>query len=263
MLWSSISLMQNPSSKGFEQMCETFNNMSISNTCTYIFSKVLAALKPHLKLLDFLLQFLSEEIVTVTLNHIKIICGTVFTPTTDLQPTLTLRYSGGYIAGKLCKKLMKSENGEHRAAADIIKDVSDLDQEQAESADSQSFLAYTRYWVQVRDRGGLHKINDKMYQVFFAMESAVKPILCVGNISKIHNDNISKDSIKTSLLIDLNLISSWDRAMPDLDNEHLKKTFSLHWLTIFSKCGSQHLSMSTCLYTKKEILTKCTRLRRL
>lgn len=77
-----------------------------------------------------------------------------------------LRYVAGYVAGYvpfcLIKKFTKSSNS-HPFKSDYLLCLKKMSEEEG---DDESFLAYTKRWLSVVDRGGLFNINDDVY-IFF------------------------------------------------------------------------------------------------
>ncbi len=225
-MWDSVKPLQAPSSATFDTMCECFNTLSISEKHYNVFKDILSSLCIKSTCENFIYQFLLEELIKVILKQIQ---GSqfdpIFAPATT-SPDLTkseemaLRYVASYLARKLLKKLVKSQDYEMKEAATILRSVSDLDH--GEEIETENVLSYTREWLILRDRGGLHKISDNLYGLYKSMEVIIKPNLMIGNVDKIHKEQISCDKLQAVLLTNTDVIMSWEHVSGDITNESTK-----------------------------------------
>ena len=99
-----------------------------------------------------------------------------------------LRYVAGYILrnvkDKIQSKLLRVQYKDE--ALTVLEEMSTEDT--AGSTD-ETFLSYSRRWINLINRGGLYVISDEVYMAFQAMELAFQEYLCRGTVG-----NHSKDA---------------------------------------------------------------------
>ena len=87
-----------------------------------------------------------------------------------------LRYASGFVLFKLLKRYKhrvhahKDDGGKH--VIELLKSMG----VETESM-GNDFFEYTRHWIERVDRGGLFKVNDKVFSLFMAIETLVRQLL--------------------------------------------------------------------------------------
>ena len=156
------------------------------------------------------------------------------------QPTLkaddeqALRYVAGYVALVLKKKYEKRSDPKALKYVDCLSEMN-------ENTDSESelppFLEYTKLWIHKVNRGGLFKVNNDVFLLFRAMETAARRVLTISRVSA--NTTISiKEYTKTAILNDPAVLTHWNHilghcsTMNSSESDDLLEEISEKWATI-------------------------------
>ena len=109
---------------------------------------------------------------------------------------------------------------------------------QEESEDS--YLDYTKRWICAVDRGGLFRINDEVYVLFYEIEKKLRQFLVklIGQSSQ-----LDKEEIVEEIVTDDDIQFFWSMISVDIDQhvgEQLLTQIVQLWLTIrgFSTAGA-------------------------
>jgi hypothetical protein len=97
-----------------------------------------------------------------------------------------LRYVSGYILRNIKEKI-KSNRIKMYYRDEALTTLDDLSHEDTTESTDETFLSYSRRWVNLVNRGGLYVVSDEVYTAFQAMELALQEYLqrgSVGNFSK-------------------------------------------------------------------------------
>ena len=133
------------------------------------------------------------------------------------------RYAAGYVPFALKKKLS------HRP--EFVQCLDQL----GVSGEGDSYLEYTKKWIELVNRGKLFNVNDETYRFFHDLEMKVcaylKDIFLAGGQA-----DQSKQQIISSIMEDTDVQFSWLLLCLDLDDEELSnellKNVVEMWLTI-------------------------------
>ena len=108
-----------------------------------------------------------------------------------------VRYVYGYVIRVLKKQILDS---------DVVKILDEFIEEDKENQDANT-------WVAVVDRGGLVRITEEAYQLFYAIETNVRSYLKVSNVTEM-NDGFRKH-ITDCTVNDDNVLFYWSLAGQD------------------------------------------------
>lgn len=134
-----------------------------------------------------------------------------------------LRYAAGYVPFALKKKLS------HRP--EFVQCLDQL----GVSGQGDTYLEYTKKWIELVNRGKLFTVSDETYRFFHDLEMKVcaylKDIFLAGGQA-----DQSKEEIVSSIVEDTDVQFSWLLLCLDLDDEYLSnellKSVVEMWLTI-------------------------------
>ena len=134
-----------------------------------------------------------------------------------------LRYAAGYVPFALKKKLS------HRP--EFIQCLDQL----GVSGQGDTYLEYTKKWIELVNRGKLFNVSDEAYRFFHDLEMKVcaylKNIFLAGGKA-----DQSKEEIVSCIVEDTDIQFSWLLLCLDLDDEELSNELLKHvvemWLTI-------------------------------
>ena len=141
-------------------------------------------------LTEALLRIFLKEVTT---NYMDISSETIGDSMTETE-LQTLRYVAGYIV----RKLKTHANGELAAAIERLVEFSNDD-----GAEHNTFLDYTKRLLDLHDRGGLIKVNDKFFVLLLGFEKLIKPFLFEGTSEPVKKmTSALNDSLQMSVLWD-------------------------------------------------------------
>lgn len=126
----------------------------------------------------------------------------------DMDEHNALRYAAGYVMLSMKKKTSC------KVTSDWIKRQVDTD-----SVTSTTFQDFTKEWITKVNRGGLFCINDELYDVFVAMEKAIRPFLK----DMAANGGMEKEKVMDCILDDSELQEKWSEKSDELCEEMGKK----------------------------------------
>ena len=165
-----------------------------------------------------------------------------------------LRYTVGYVPFCLMKKLTK---GSHANKDDFLRCLSEMRITGDDGSDVESeledFLAFTKKWVKVTNRGGLFIIKDNVYLFFLMLE------LKLRKLQPSILQKTSKNKVITEIMTSDDVKLQWCIIAPHLKDERasqeLLKLITELWITIrcFSQAGSylENYKQCTKLATRK------------
>ncbi len=148
-----------------------------------------------------------------------------------------LQYVGGYVPHSLLKKYEKRSSSKYEQFITCLGNMAVL-------SEHDSFLDYTKEWVQRVNRGGLFPLNITTYLFFVSIEKQVRNILVpyLGKNRTSSNEQFQEIIIKT-VFDDEEVQWHWLLLSNDIDtkedaNELLTDIITL-WVTIrgFSICA--------------------------
>ena len=166
-----------------------------------------------------------------------------------------LRYAAGYVPFALKQKPSKRP--------EFTNFLSTL----AVAGEESDYIAYTRRWVNLVDRGGLFRVNDQLYTFFAEVEMIVRRHLArMLSFAAVGHENVmQRQEIVDDVLSHPDVQFSWTLVCTDLADEDLEAELMKHmvelWLTIrgFSAVGSWMEYYKQC---KKEGTKRAHALRR-
>ena len=222
--WSSVTAGDDkiPAAKGFEQICSHFHK---------------AACKPNMEVLNLLTNLIGENdssigrIYQLLLHHTTTeILNKRFGPSTtdmttvDSLNTVTLnkseeqalRYACGYIPYSLTKHFRKFPKNEFAVATvsamqkwHCNSEIESKNSKETDSATESSFMAYTKTWIDLINRGKLFEVSDETYRFFHAAEVVVKDYLNVKRLKKLSKVDSVKDELMKLLLKNRAVLLTW------------------------------------------------------
>ena len=140
-----------------------------------------------------------------------------------------IRYTAGYIAVKL------QEAYAHKGSVAVCQCLVSMAAEssKSETAEAASFLAYTRTWLDITNRGGLFTVSDDVYKFFLELELCMYPMLKerLGNGS----GQQSKDDLIQTIRDDEDVLFAWSLVTTNLseDESQLLLTDVIQlWVTV-------------------------------
>ena len=175
-------------------------------------------------------------------EHVKVKFH-VEAPDTEL-PELTdsdlnaLRYAAEYVPWKLRQKFKKAtcKHPNRKAFLVCLENMS----EGSEEENDDSYLEYTKKWINAIDHGGLFRVSDEVYVLFHEIERMVRKFI-VNLVSQ--STQQDKEEIIEEIVSDDDIQFYWSMISVDLDDhvgQQLLKQIIQLWLTIrgFSTAGA-------------------------
>ena len=98
-----------------------------------------------------------------------------------------LRYVAGYMLRNIKEKI-KSKRIKIKHQDEALCALNDLSSEDAAGTTDDTFLSYSRRWINLVNRGGLYVVSDEVYTAFQAMELAFQEYLRRGTVGKYNRD---------------------------------------------------------------------------
>lgn len=146
-------------------------------------------------------------------------------------PSITIDaigYAAGYVLRSVRNKLIKKDSHSIKAMIAFINTLNVKDSDNRE----ESYLEYTRRWIQNVNRGGLFLISDNVFETFCSLEVVQRSYLSDVNSM---NCTVNIDELKQAMTEDGDVQFWWAMACLTLDNDLtevlLKKIVKL-WITI-------------------------------
>ena len=164
----------------------------------------------------------------------------------------TIRYVSGYIPYSLKKKYSKLKDIHTKEPILAVLNVwsDELD------GSHETFLQYTKEWVDKVNRGGLFKVSDDFYIFIRHVEMHARSILNVNLMKRYAGENIHlllMKKIENSSIIDI----CWNNITSRLDNDILKETLKIEvlkkWVNIR---GNSFVRAWVDILKKKQIDSK-------
>ena len=124
-----------------------------------------------------------------------------------------LRYAAGYVICKLLKKY-KEAKCKHPNKQDFVVCLTSM--EVKEGSEGESYLDFTKKWINAVNRGGLFRIDDGVFTFFYQIEVLVKIFL-----TKIfaEHSQYEKGEIISEVVSDNDVQFHWSMLAIDLDEE--------------------------------------------
>lgn len=132
-----------------------------------------------------------------------------------------LRYVAGYILQSVKDKIKSKRLGvQYRDEA--LSALEEMSTEDTAGSTDETFLSYSRRWVNLINRGGLYVISDEVYITFQAMELAFQEYLCRGTAG-----NHSKDTAVKYITDDGDVQFYWCCVMSTITEECAQELLKL------------------------------------
>lgn len=156
----------------------------------------------------------------------------------------TIRYVAGFIVVSIRNVLGSTKTSEGKAVAQIL----DYWRSKDSYEENDTLLEYSKKWVNIVNRGGLHHVSDDFFKFIRAIELVARQILNKNLFKNYKGENLRKlliEKFKESEQID----AGWSNITRHIANKKLKekllkKIFS-KWVNIratsFIKCWIQVL----------------------
>ena len=145
-----------------------------------------------------------------------------------------LRYVAGYVVLVLKKKYEKRSDPK---ALKYVHCLSEMNENTDTESEPPAFLEYTKLWIDKVNRGGLFQVNNDVFLLFRAMETAVRRVLTISHAST--NPTISiKEHTKTAILNDPAVLAHWNHILGHCsttnsnESDDLLEEISEKWATI-------------------------------
>ena len=192
-------------------------------------------------------------------EHLKVKFDVVEEQSEIPDPTedeiVTLRYAAGFVPWKLKQKFSKA-TCKHPNRQDYLLCLEGMRESTEEEQGEESYLAYTKKWIQAIDRGGLFHITDEVYVLFYEVEKLVRKFLHRLVTQSLVEQ--TKKEILDELTTDNNVQFYWSMIAVDLDEnvgQKLLEEIVQLWLMIrgFSTAGAfiEQYKQATKKCTKK------------
>lgn len=178
-------------------------------------------------------QHISQHIFTSLLKETFLVSDTPSTcdaaASLDFDEISAIRYVAGYVCLKAYKKLKKMGNN------DLCQGIEDMMQDEFDEADESTA------WIDLIDRGGLFKVNDRVYSFFVSIELVVRRYFQLKKATEMQAG--MKDTLVASMLQDDYVELQWSMISVELDEKNRCTLMSMlinHWINIrgFSFAGS-------------------------
>ena len=119
-----------------------------------------------------------------------------------------IHYVAGYIALKLKRFYRRYTN---RASQQMLTIINGW--RVPNGGNEQSFMGYSRSWLEKLNRGGLFRVNEQVFFFFRHMEQRCRPYLNKGYLAQNPRINI-RDTLKVELLNSIPITKAWERLTP-------------------------------------------------
>ena len=148
-----------------------------------------------------------------------------------------LRYVAGYVPWKLRQKFSKG-TCKHSNQKDFLMCLEKMTEGSEESDDS--YIQYTKRWINAIDRGGLFRVSDEVFVLFHEIERMVRRFVVKLTSQSSQQD---KQEIVDEIVSDGDVQFHWSMISVDLDHdagEQLLQQIIQLYLTIrgFSTAGA-------------------------
>ena len=147
-----------------------------------------------------------------------------------------IRYACGYVAHKLLKRYEKK-------SGDVVQQYIICLGEMAVEGEGNDFLAYTRRWLELVNRGGLFPLNDEAFQFFVEIELCVRTYLPQHILKKHSDEDTFTQNVHDKIFNDEDVQFYWTLISQDIEesrsSEKLLKEIIKLWVTVrgFSIAG--------------------------
>ena len=155
-----------------------------------------------------------------------------------------LRYAAGYVPHKLLKKYRANPSKTSDAFIFCLQSMELPDEVDQSVVDHQqyTFHDYTTAWIEKINRGGLYRISDATYKLFYYMECKVRAILP----QQLMTQSSTKASVVEAVRDDSYVKDQWTILSSDIESEDDDVALSLLseivtvWVTMrgFSICAA-------------------------
>ena len=141
-----------------------------------------------------------------------------------------LRYACGYVPHHLLKKFQKKSGKKYNEYNQCLGQM-------AVSSDSdEDFLAYTKYWINKVNRGGLFQLNNSTFRFFVCIEKEVQ-LLLPKHMAKSDGDSaVFKESIVKRIMHSEDVGWNWTLLSQCIDEEsdaiELLQEIVTLWVTV-------------------------------
>ena len=245
-----------PAAKGFEQICSSFHKASCKPNAEILelLSKIIGNDK---MLANHVYQLLFSQLITELLNKRFGICITDIssseskhTVTMNESEEQALRYACGYIPFSLIKHYRKYPKNDFAVASvsALQKWHADSDQDIiATDRKENSFMSYTKTWLELINRGKLFSVSDETYRFFHAAEVVVKEYLNMKNLKALSKVKSVKLELIQALKKNKSVLQTWF-VLTSKVNEHVAEKLKERVLKKFvdMRCSSFCSVYLTC-----------------
>ena len=170
---------------------------------------------------------LDKLIVKATLSKESGTSGTACSYKLSIDEEQAVRYAGGFVIRSVKAKISKMPDSSRYIN---ILDAMHEDGSTSTSDDDETddFLAYTKKWITIVDRGGLYKVSNETFLLFYWLELTIRKYL--------HGHNIDISKAIEEILNCENILAYWsmicnDNLEADESDMLLAKIAEL-WLTL-------------------------------
>lgn len=148
----------------------------------------------------------------------------------DFNEKSAIRYVAGYVCQKLYRKMKKLGNN------DICQGIEDMIHDELDEPDEESTT-----WTKLIDRGGLFKVNDRVYAFFVSIELVVRHFYQLKKATELQPG--MKDLLVASVLQDDDVELQWSLLSLELEEKDKRALMNMiinDWINIrgFSFAGS-------------------------
>jgi len=169
-------------------------------------------------------------------------CDEVTPPTTSPmtnQEQEVLRYVAGYVIFSLKKryKLLTKSNviATREASVATHQFLSSLDTKIEKDLQARSFLDFTRAWIEIKNRGGLVKVNHNMFLFIRRVENEVRTVLTLNFIKNYRGEDLRDvlfQKLSTSKLVGNGWVTLSINLGNESSNQILKNQILQKWIDI-------------------------------
>ena len=146
-----------------------------------------------------------------------------------LEEENAIRYASGYVMMKMKKRF---DSKGMMDVSECLMSMREGTEEKGESNDANSYFEYSRFWIDLVDRGGLFKVKDEVFKFFLELELCVYPSLQAALKS---GSACNKDGLLQQIKVDEDVLFAWSLLtlyISDHDSNMLLRAISELWITI-------------------------------
>ena len=152
--------------------------------------------------------------------------------TISLEEENSIRYVAGFVVMKMKKKYSNTKSVFINQSLLSMEEGTAKD-EGGSGEEDESFMSYTRAWLDLVNRGGLFRVHDDVYSFFLELELCMYPLL--RNRLDVGDSSQSKSEMVKSIRTDEDVLFAWSVVTIDLsedDSQLLLADIIELWMTI-------------------------------